>query len=278
MPSIEYSLFRANFIKPVQQSFLHDNLTSREVFIRAINDRPLAELRKGYTWHIGNFDTFTDSAGYFAIGRTTKATIKKFDEKTGNFLEEELSTSLYTHCVYDASIGFVGIARKNSLAGTAKGIASMLERLFSHTNTVLQNEITVEIAPIPDPDGFLKALTNAHRVTKFSATFRGPNPFDADEHFQRPLAFLCSKAQAAKGKAQVQGEDLNRDVLKGIARSTAATGNEASAMIVTLKGHKAHRVNLSGDPIKRRYDEMDHDPKQVLEDLINLYKKVRTNE
>jgi hypothetical protein len=277
MPSIEYSLFRAKFIRPSQASFLHENLSARDVFLTALKDRPSAEIRHGYKWHLGNIQFFDESNGYFAVGRTTSATIEKFDEETGNFVVEELETSPYTHCVFNAEIGLIGVAKKVSLAPTSKGVASKIETLLSQTKTVLDNEITVEIAPIADPEGFLKAIAGAYRVSSFTATFRGPNPFDADEHFQKPLSVYLSEAHGQKGKARIQGEDLNRVVVQEVARSTAATGNEASARNTKTRSQKPITINLKGDPIKRRYDEEDHKPNIVLADLTNLYNRIRHN-
>lgn len=278
MASIEYSLFRAKFIKPRQKSLLDENLTPRQLFLQAIEERPSAELRKGYTWHIGNIQYFSESSGYFAVGRTTNSTIEKFDEISGNFIEEELEESPYTHCVFDSNIGFIGIAKKPTLTQTAKGVAARVEELLSIAEIIKRNGITVEIVPIPDPEGFLKLLRSAYRVFRFSATFRGPNPFDADEYFQKPLAVYLSAAGGEKGKTQIQGDDLNRDVLQSVTRSTAATGNEASARIMKIKSQKPITINLKGDPLKRRYDEETHHPEAVLAELTELYHKVRNDQ
>lgn len=278
MASIEYSLFRAKFVKPRQTSFLNIDLTPGEFFLRAVAEKPSAELRKGHTWHIGNLRYFSDTTGYFAIGRTTSSTIEKFDSQSGNFVEEILEESPYTHCVYDARIGFIGIAKKPSLAQSSKGIASRIEQLLATTQVISENNISVEVVPIPDPEGFLRALVSAYKVTRFVASFGGPNPFDADEHFQKPLSVYLSAANGRNGRAQVQGEDLNREVLQDVTRSTAATGNEASARIIKAKSQKPITINLKGDPVKRRYDEEDHVPQTVLSDLTNLYHRVRNDE
>jgi len=81
-------------------------------------------------------------------------------------------------------------------------------------------------------------LASAYRVTRFAATFRGPNPFDADEYFQKPLSVYLLATDGEKGKAQVQGKDLNRQALQEVTRSTAATGNEASARITKGESEK----------------------------------------
>lgn len=278
MQSVEYSLFRVKFIKPTQKSLFNENVTPSELLKSAVMQKPSAELRAGYHWHIGNVQLFNESRGYFAIGRTTISSVEKYDETSGNFVKEEAEQSPYTHCVFDSSIGFVGIAKKQNLSQNTKGIASRLEELLSISDGVVENNIAVEVRPIPDPDGFLKAIAEAYKVYSYTATFRGPNPFDADEHFQKPLAVYLSAANGQKGKTTISGDDLNREVLTEVTRSTAATGNEASARIQKNVRQKAITVNLRGDPIKRKYDETEHHPEIVLNDLANQYRKVRHNE
>ena len=135
----------------------------------------------------------------------------------------------------------------------------------------------MNIAPIPDPNDFVSTLETAYRVSRFTATFHGPNPFDADELFQKPLSVYLYSANGSKGKAQIQGEDLNRGVIQSVARSTAATGNEASATIKRERGQRSTVVHLRGDAAKRRYDQ-DEKLEAVLKDLQGLYKRVRLNE
>lgn len=278
MSTIEYSLFRVKMVRPRQSSFLYDNLPPRDIFLRAVLEKPSGELRKGFDWHIGNVQLLSEFTGYFAAGRTTLSTIGKFNPESGNFIEEEREESPYTHCVFDAGIGFIGIAKKPNLSQTTKGIANRIEQLLSLANIVCNNNITVEIRPIPDPDGFLSTLDSAFKVLRFSATFRGPNPFDADEHFQKPLSVYLSSADGQTGKATISGQDLNRSVLREVTRSTAATGNEASARIQKSEGQKTMNINLKGDPIKRKYDEDEHSPEIVLADLTNQYSRVRRRE
>ncbi|WP_157991624.1 hypothetical protein [Caldimonas tepidiphila] len=280
MASIEYSLFRVKFIKPHQPSLFQENTTPHDALIRALSERPSAPLRAGYEWHVGNLRFFphNSSSGYFAIGKISSSTIGKFDERTGDFIEEELEESPYTHCVFDANWGIIGIAKKIELSKNAKGIANRLEQLLSRTGVVARNSLTVEVLPIPDPDGFLKALNDAYRVFRFSATFRGPNPFDADEHFQKPLSVYISAADGYKGSATISGDNLNRKILSEVTRSTASTGNEASARIQKKEGQKAITINLCGDPVKRRYDEDSHRPEIVISELLAQYKRVRSNE
>ena len=221
---------------------------------------------------------FSEDTGYFAVGRTTKATIEKFDPNSGNFVAEEHETSPYTHCVFNAAIGFIGIAKKSKLAPSAMGIANQIERLLLKTKMVADNEIQVEIPPIPDPNGFLQELRSAYRVLRYTATFHGPNPFDADEYFQKPLSKYLSAAKGQKGKAQISGVDLDRETLGAVTRSTAATGNQASARIRRNKKKDPVTINLKGDPVSRSYDEETHQPRVVLEELNTVYERIRKDE
>lgn len=275
MAVIEYTLFRVKFVLPRQQSWLHYHVTPAEIFLESLEEKPDSQVRRGYTWHIGNVALYSKTSGYFAIGRTTRSTIEKFDVQTGNFIEEELETSPYTHCVFDALIGFIGIAKKPSLSPTTEGIARRVEELLSRTTQVTENEIRVEIDAIPDPESFLREIDQAYRVLQFAATFHGPNPFDADEYFQKPLSVYLSAADGDRGRAQIDGNDLNREVVQAVTKSTAATGNEASAKIQRLRGARAVKIHLRGSALGASYEEDFHDPTQALEDLRGLYRRVR---
>jgi len=275
MATVEYCLYRVNLILPAQKSWLHYQVSRADIFKASLEEKPDSQVRAGYTWHIGNVELFSKTSGYFAIGRTTRSTIEKFDSESGNFVEEELETSPYTHCVFDAEIGFIGIAKKPSLSPTANGIARRVEELLSRTTQVIENELRVEVVPIPDPEGFLRDIQQAYKVLQFAATFHGPNPFDADEFFQKPLSAYLAAADGNRGRAQIDGEDLNREVIQAVTKSTAATGNEASAKIQRVSGARAIKIHLRGSGIGASYEEDVHDPKQVLQDLSGLYRRVR---
>ncbi len=272
---LEYSLFRVKMIRPKQTSFLTDDRSPSTIFEAAIRDRPSADIGVNRRWHLGNLEFFNPAQGYFALGRTTSATVTKFDEGSGKFVEQELSDSPFTHCVFDTRIGFVGIARKAKIARSAKGLANKLQLLLQETDPVRMNEVEVIISPISDPDGFLKSLDRSYRIFRFSATFTGPNPFDADEHFQKPLSVYCNAANAKKGKAAIFGDNLDKNVIQEVARSTAATGNKATAQIKKRKSLPPVTISLEGDPLKRSYDEGTHDPREVVEDLSETYQRVR---
>ncbi|WP_146135151.1 hypothetical protein [Neisseria iguanae] len=86
-------------------------------------------------------------------------------------------------------------------------------------------------------------MNQAYKLFRFTITFRGPNPFDADEYFQKPLSVYLSAANGQKGRTIIDGDDLNGDVLTEVTKSSAATGNEASARIQKSPKQKATTIN-----------------------------------
>src|SRR5262245_28460283 len=109
MSRIEYSLFRAKFVTNPQGNLFPKHKSPKDILLQAIEEKPSIQLRAGYEWHIGNVELFSAHEGYFAVGRTTNATVEKFDEATGNFVVEELETSPYTHAVFNSKIGFLAV-------------------------------------------------------------------------------------------------------------------------------------------------------------------------
>jgi hypothetical protein len=185
---IDFHIFRVKLVKSAQGLLFHPEITSSQVFLSALSEKPSVELYSGHYWHIGNVEQIGEATGYFAVGRTTKSIIEKFDEETKNFVEEEYQQSPYTHVVYDAEIGLLAIARKSRLSPTVRGIARKIEKLLTLTSVVKNYEIEVAIDYLRDPQTFLALLESAYTITRFTATFGGPNPFDADEYFQKPLS------------------------------------------------------------------------------------------
>ena len=273
--TIEYNLYRAKFIRPKQQSFLHDNRPPEEILLAGIKQKPSAEFRKNYIWHIGNLSMLDSKSGYFAIGRTTKTTLSKFDEIAKDFVEEPSETSPFTYVVFDAPLGLMAIAKKSLLAPTTTSIASIIDKLLERTSPVMANGIDVAIDIIPDPSSFIDKIRTVYALKGFTASFTGPNPFDADEYFQKPLSVYLKEANGDVGKASIWGNDLDRDVVEAVARSTASTGNEASAKIITNVGERLTKINMKGDPVKLLYDDEAHKMSDVYTDMKQAYQELR---
>lgn len=284
MPTIEYNLYRIKLIRPKQPRLPFDApgiatyATLTDLFLQALAERPILTLRNRFEWHLGKISRISDTTGYFAFGRTTTKTVERFNAATGDFTEEDLETSPYTHCVYNAEIGLIAIAKKAVLAPTTKGIASKLQMVFSKAKVIEDIGIVVEILPIPNPNEFVDEIQNAWQVSKFSATFGGPNPFDADEFFQKPLSALLKQVDGQRGKAEVKGKDLSKEVTIEVTRSTAAVGNSATARIRRSQKSPAETIKLSGDPTKLIYGDDLHDPKEVIREVTETYNRIRTND
>jgi hypothetical protein len=186
-----------------------------------------------------------------------------------------LETSPYTHCVFDAAFGFIGIAKKPALAKSTSAISRRVKELLSYTREVTENHLAVEVNAIPDPNIFLKEIRDAFRVTSFTASFHGPNPFDADLKFQKPMSVYLSEADGTKGKTQIDGLNLNRETLEAVTRSTASTGNDASARVQRRPSSKLTTVAMRGGVVGTSYEEEAHNPSLVLNDLREKYMEVR---
>lgn len=275
MSEIEYFLFRIKFVASSQISLFPPSvLATSEVFRLALEERPSVEKRETLFWRIGNLQHFSRTSGSFAIGRTTTTTLAKFDPDRSEFMDGPFQDSPYTYCVYDLHLGLVAIARKSRL-GSITSVSKRLSELLSATEIVQSNNIDVLVDPIPDPETFLRKIQEAEAVHKFKATFTGPNPFDADGLFQRPLSVYCQRANGRKGSVEIEGAALNKEVVVNVARSTAATGNKATARISYRRGGKAQNIELKGDQVKRVYSADDHDKAAVAEDMRAEYAKVR---
>ena len=278
MANVEYRLFRVKMIRPNQRSLFSDERSSKELMDACIDARLSARWKGNSEWHIGNIQRIGESVGYFRVGKTRDGELTKFDDTVGDFLVEAAETSEFAHCVFDSKIGLLGIAKNYRLAPKPDTVANFVSRLFSKAEVVMTNDISVEIDPIPDPNDFLTLISTAHQVQKFTATFTGPNPNDADEYFQKPLSVYCQKAGAKGGQTTVKGDDLNRTVVMEVARSTAATGNEATARIRRESGGSLETVSMSSTEATFQVEEENHSPETATTAMLNKYGRIRNAE
>jgi hypothetical protein len=274
MSSAELHLYRVKFIKPAQAKLFNPNTSPRDFFEEALKVRPSAGVRQNHVWHIGNVEYFDNDGGRFAIGRTTKTTIEKYDDQTGDFVEQMDDSGPYTYVYFDASLGLLGIAKKSKVAPKVASIARKLQLLFGKTELAWHSGIEVRVNIIPDPDDFLKKIHSAYSIKRFRAEFTGPNPVDADALFQKPLSFYCQELNAKSGEVTVSGDDLNDEAIAAVAKSTAATGNHASALIQPSRGSRLVSVAFKGNAIKVLVDAEEHKD-LVLQAVRGQYSGVR---
>lgn len=274
MPILEYHLYRTKFIKPSQVDLFHPELSAREMLEAGLAERPYIKIRQDNVWHIGNVEYFNEGGGRFAIGRTTRTTIEKFDESTGNFTELIDDSGPYTFVYFDSKLGLLGIGKKSKVAPDVKSIGRKIQKLLSATTLVKHNQIDVRVEFIRDPKGFLQKIHSAYAIKRFKATFTGPNPIDADELFQKPMSYYCQKLEGEQGSVVVAGEALNEIAVAAVAKSTAATANDASALIQNARGERPISISFRGDA-KKVIVEQDLEKEDVLLTIQKTYREVR---
>jgi len=274
MAAVEYHLYRIKFIRPSQIMLFSKDISPSDLFLKALQEKPSVELRQNNVWHIGNIEYFDNVSGSFAIGRTTKTTVEKYDEATGNFIEAEDDSGPYTFVLFDRSIGLLGIAKKSKVAPNVAAISRKIEKVFSNSKAVKKYGFDIKVKFIPDPETFLQKIRSAYAIKRFRAFFTGPNPVDADELFQKPLSVYCQKIGAEHGSVEVQGEGLNEETVAAVSKSTASSGNSATASIQTHRGKKPVSISLKGDAVKVTVDPA-ISKRSALAEVKEAYKEVR---
>lgn len=274
MPTQEFHLYRAKFIKPAQVDLFHPEISAKEMFEAGLDERPSIELRKNNAWHVGNVEYFIEGGGRFAIGRTALQTVEKFDEATGDFTELVDDSGPYTFVYFDSNLGLLGIGKKSKVAADVKSIARKIQKLLSSTSLVNRNKIDVRVEFIRDPEGFLQKIFSAYAIKRFKARFTGPNPIDADELFQKPMSYYCQQLSAEQGSVTVAGESLNENAVAEVAKSTAATANDATAFIQNAKGERPIQISFKGEA-KKVIIDYGIPKKDVLRLIQETYREVR---
>jgi hypothetical protein len=170
----------------------------------------------------------------------------------------------------------LAIAYKPRLAPHTKTIAKQLEKLLNTRENLKRADVKVDIAPLNDPRDFLTHLKVAEVVQSFTAEISLPNPFDAHEDFEKPYQRFVRATEGYKGKAVVQGEDLNRNVISEVAQACAAAGNDASARMKDSKNSRFRTRRLKGRAVTLDYDERDPEESQLsfLNAIRETYKAI----
>jgi len=269
-------LFRIKVQKAEQRVLFGREIKPSKFVTEVIYSKPSAELREGYVWHIGNVVLIGNEGLSFAAGRTTKKSKELYDENEKNFLEVEDEESPFTYVYYDMKYGFLAIEPKSKLSPTVKGIARKIEKLLNKQDFVINSGYRIEISEIWDPEDFLRHIRQAYAVVGFTVHFGKPNPFDVEADFHRPMEKYLEETGGSKGKATVQGEDLDRDKIEEVTRSVASTGNDASARLRMKEGQRPVTRHLEGDPVTIPIeDEERADKLTLLGKLRDAYIRVR---
>lgn len=251
-----------------------------EILQETICSVPSAEIRKGRIWHIGNISKIDKDGLYFRVGKTTKARREVYHN--GNFDDEEFEEAPYTHVFLDIALEVCAIAKKTKLSPTTSGIANRLIQLLNKSATAKDYAAMFEIDRINDPKNLITHLRQAHAISKFWMTFARPNPFHASD-FTKPLSEFLKQVQGEKGKAEVEGKDLKSGPLEELARSAAATGNDATAWLQLREKGERTIKHLKKNPVFIQQKDVadDKQKRTLLCSLRELYRKIRgksTNE
>jgi hypothetical protein len=231
---LDLQLFRLKVVQPIQRTVWSREGWDRPRLIEdALQKTPERKSRGGSVWHVGNLEKLDDFGWYFRFGRTSRATLPFFDSATRSFVEQDYDSAPYTHAVVDSRLGLCALARKTQLAHSTGQIANQLEKLLNDTSIAYTTGVRFSLEAIKDPQEFIDQLKGALAILSFGITFGRPNPFDANELFQKPMEQLLDEAHGAEGQTTIEGEALDPDVLTELTRSAAATGNDAEAVIVT---------------------------------------------
>lgn len=274
-------MFRLKVVDGFQATLFRLNISRVEFVTKLILEIPNAEIRRGYTWHIGNVQLIGDEGLVFAVGRTTRTSKELYDESTRNFVAVEDRESPFTRVFYEKRYGILGILPRARLSPTAKGIATGIARLLNAQPVTRSEGVHIEIAELWDPEDFLMHLRIAYAVIGFTVHFGHPNPFDVEKDFHRPMERYLQATSGTRGKATVQGPDLDRKRLEEITRSVASTGNDVSARIRTARGHRPVTRHMRGNPVVVSLEEYDNGSddigfaRRVLEEMRETYRRLR---
>lgn len=273
----EFFLNRIVLPRTNQLPIFGTDTVERDILKRIIEQKPSLELRSGQIWHIGNIVVIDNDSLMFAVGRTAKSKIERLDANSGDFIEERSDTAPFTHAVIDLNYQILAIASRSTLAPTPANIASRVAQIINQSPILTEAGRDCEVLPISDPEDFIATVQSAYRLYVLTIEFGRPNPWDADEQFQKPMQNLLREADGKAGKTTVNGNNLNREVVEKIARSTSASGRDAK---IHYQQHHRGRTaikHLKGDTAKLRFDEDAAQPeaKQKLISLVrDLYNSI----
>lgn len=263
-----FYLFRIR-VYPSKQMHLFDiEKVPSEIIRDTILSMPSLPSWRGSIWQIGNVQRLDNTGMYFRLGRTSRSTIELYEN--GNFIDVEFESAPYTHVLLDVELELCAIAKKTKLAPHSKGIARQFVRLLNESEMNRKIKAEFEIAELTDPEDFISYIRKAHGIQRFWFTFSRPNPFDSAD-ILKPLERMLTEVDAQKGKTEIKGKNLSSEILESIARSSAATGEDAAAILQLEPNTPTVRKRLRENPMVITRDDVD-----AAEEMFNLLRYMRT--
>lgn len=274
-------LFRVKLIRGDQLALEKENFTLAELFRKAIEEKPSLKLNSNSTWVIGNISYLDkkNETGTFNIGKKTTEVFPKYNETSKDFetFSEECgpNAKIYFNLKYE----ILGISRNSSLAKDEYTISDKLQKLLENTNAVKNAFKYIEITKVKNPETFISRLRSAYCINRFEVHFSGPNPFDADEYFHKPMSAYLNATGGKRGSTVVDGDSLNSETCAQMAKSVAATGNDASAKIKESSDDKFTTITMSKNGAKVFVPvDIENDDRKIMKKIMNEYYRIRRNE
>lgn len=272
---LDFYLYRIKVHLPSQAPLFEEQKGPSEILREVVLSLPSAELRKDLIWHIGNVKALDETGLYFRVGRTTRSRIEVYQQ--GSFLDQEFETAPYTHVLLDAELEVCAIAKKTKLTPAAIGIGRQLVKLLQEAEINKTFHAVFEVGQINDPEDFIAYLRKAYSISKFWVTFTRPNPFDINQDFLKPFSKLLDESDGEKGKTELIGQNLSAATLEELARSAAATGDDAGALLRSETSSKRTKRQLKGNAAVVPWEDIsDNSEKQkLLHKVRDMYHRIR---
>lgn len=266
-----YYLYRVKFTRDHQKEIFDDGASASEIFSESIISKPSVKLNRGGEWRLANLTEVGTDGGYFVVGRISKSKADKFDFSKELFFEDEDYQGPFARVYFNKKLGIIAIEDKSKVNSKVDATADRVKKLLLSTNAVKNRKVRCEVEEIRDPEGFVRQVLSCDKVLGFSSHFTGPNPIDADQYFQKPLEVYADLMKASQGKIQVQGPNLDKEMVVAAARTSASTANGASARI--QKGSVKKTIPLK--KIKTSFHSTDHDSTETYNLMMDRYDQVR---
>ena len=275
---LEFQMFRLKVHPTGQGRLFPEDLTRAEIISGVLRSLTSPQPQDGSRWHVGNLTPLDQTGLYFRIGRISRATVGMYEE--GVFQDQEFETAPYTHALLDTQLGICCIAKKAILARSGQAIANQFARLLNKSSRAHELEAEFEIDSIYDPEDLISYLSRAYSISKFMVSFKRPNPFDAEQDFQRPMQNYLREAQGETGKTEIEGDSLKVDPLESLTRAAAASGDNAVAHMKMEAGESRIRKRLKENPVILSCEEVaeERQKQALMEEIRETYHRIRGNE
>lgn len=257
----------------------HGERTPGEILNEAIWSRPGVILRLGTAWSIANVRSIDERSLYFRIG-CEKYKEQGAKDEAGDFVSEVHPVAPHTHVILDWDLEVCAIA-PNSELGDKRALPSRLKKLLNESETAKTGGYVFDVRPIDNPEEFVRWIGSASRVTRYEMTFCGPNFFDVNEDFQKPLQRMAENIKGNDNKVVFQNQNgLEPDGLVPLSRAVIAAGNVVSAKCQTHPDGKLEKRSSKGNPATVEVDTLEDAPhwKTAIDFLRSGYRDIRYGE